>query len=419
MRFQTPTQRLTIYIGESDQWKGRPLWQAILYRLREEGVAGATVLRGMAGFGAHSRIHTASLVRLSTDLPVVIEVIDEEERLQGLIPLLSSMVREGLITLEPVQVVKYAHRRFPALDNNVRVADIMSRDVHSVRLTTPLHEVADLLLRHSFRAVPVLDESDRVVGIISDGDLLRRGGLAVSAGQIVSQETLQAALEEVAASQRTAADCMTTPVETITADAPAIEAAARMAHRGLKRLPVVDAQGRLVGMVSRIDVLRAMTDALPAAEHPPVPIRATDLISAAITQDVPRLPPDAPLSEVARAVVTSPVRQVIVVDQENRPLGVITDGALIRWAEQRQHGGLVRALLRYFVPQESLSLDDSTHAQDLMQPVATISANTPVGAVLHRMVAEGVKRLVVVDEDGRMLGIADRQQLLNALLGAV
>jgi len=210
---------------------------------------------------------------------------------------------------------------------------------------------------------------------------------------------------------------MTTPVETIQATATAIEAATRMVHRGLKRLPVVDKQGRLVGMLSRIDILRAMTDTLPAEEHPPVPICATDLISAAMTRDVPRLSPEAPLSDVAAAIVGSPVRQVIVVDEEEHPLGVITDGMLIRWAEQRQQGGLVRALLRYFVPQEALSLDDATTARDIIQPVKTIRADTPVSDVLHHMVAEGVKRLVVVDEEGRMIGIADRQQMLNALLG--
>ncbi len=395
MRFRTPTQRLTIYIGESDQWKGRPLWQAILQRLREEGVAGATVIRGMAGFGAHSRIHTVSLVRLSSDLPIIIEVVDEEARLQQVLPALSAMVREGLITLEPVKVVKYAHRRLPALGADVRVADIMSRNVQTVHPTTPAHEVARLLLRHAFRAVPVVDEEGRVVGIISDGDVLRRGEFAISAGQTVSEATIQAALADLAASNRTAADLMTTPVETIQTTAPAIEAATRMAHRGLKRLPVVDEQGRLVGMLSRIDILRAMTDTLPAENPPPVFIRATDLISKAITQDVPRLPPEAPLSDVATAIVGSSVRQVIVVDEEEHPLGVITDGTLIRWAEQRQHGGLVRALLRYFVPQEALSLDDATTAR--LTPSVTIRWSTSPTGVSARMVFTGcIKSRAVV-----------------------
>jgi uncharacterized protein len=98
---------LRIYIGESDTWHGRPLYQAIVRRLREEGLAGATVLRGIEGFGAHSRLHTARILRLSEDLPLVIEVVDREDRIQQTLPILDEMVTEGLITLEDVDVLVY------------------------------------------------------------------------------------------------------------------------------------------------------------------------------------------------------------------------------------------------------------------------------------------------------------------------
>jgi PII-like signaling protein len=98
---------LRIYIGESDSWHGRPLYQAIVKRLREEGLAGATVLRGIEGFGAHSRLHTARILRMSEDLPVLIEVIDREDRIRQLLPILDEMVTEGLVTLEDVDVIFY------------------------------------------------------------------------------------------------------------------------------------------------------------------------------------------------------------------------------------------------------------------------------------------------------------------------
>jgi uncharacterized protein len=98
---------LRIYIGESDTWHGRPLYQAIVRRLREEGLAGATVLRGIEGFGAHSRLHTARILRLSEDLPLVIEVVDREDRIRNALPILDEMVTEGLITLEDVDVLVY------------------------------------------------------------------------------------------------------------------------------------------------------------------------------------------------------------------------------------------------------------------------------------------------------------------------
>ena len=96
-----------IFIGESDGWHGQPLANALVERLRKEGFAGATVLRGLAGFGARSVVHTAHLLELSQDLPLVIEVVDTEEHVKRLEPILEEMVSDGLVTLEKVRVLKY------------------------------------------------------------------------------------------------------------------------------------------------------------------------------------------------------------------------------------------------------------------------------------------------------------------------
>ncbi|HET9793604.1 MAG TPA: DUF190 domain-containing protein [Thermoanaerobaculia bacterium] len=97
-----------IFIGESDRWHHQPLHAALLERLRREGFAGATVFRGIAGFGARSVVHTAQFLRLSEDLPVVVEVVDTEEHVRRLLPLLDEMVTEGLVTVEKARVLKYA-----------------------------------------------------------------------------------------------------------------------------------------------------------------------------------------------------------------------------------------------------------------------------------------------------------------------
>lgn len=107
MKIEGPGKILRVYIGESDTWQGRPLYQAIVRRLREQGIAGATVLRGIEGFGAHSRLHTARILRLSEDLPIVIEVVDREYRIRDVLPILDEMVTEGLVTIEDVEVLVY------------------------------------------------------------------------------------------------------------------------------------------------------------------------------------------------------------------------------------------------------------------------------------------------------------------------
>ena len=105
---------LRISVGESDRWHDRPLHEAILLKAREMGLAGATVLRGLAGYGARSRIHTTKVLRLSEDLPVLIEIADEAERIERFLPVLDAMITEGLVTLERVRVILYRSRPQPA-----------------------------------------------------------------------------------------------------------------------------------------------------------------------------------------------------------------------------------------------------------------------------------------------------------------
>lgn len=107
MKSRSEGQLLRIFIGESDRWEGRPLYEAIVHRARAAGLAGATVIRGLEGFGAHSRLHTTRILRLSEDLPVVIEIVDEAERIEAFLPALDEMVAEGMVTLEKVRVIAY------------------------------------------------------------------------------------------------------------------------------------------------------------------------------------------------------------------------------------------------------------------------------------------------------------------------
>jgi hypothetical protein len=103
-------QLLRIFIGESDVWHGEPLYRAIVLKARELDLAGATVLRGPMGFGANSRVHTTKLLELSSDLPIVIEIVDRAEKIETLLPFLDEAVTEGLITIEDVRVLRYRHR---------------------------------------------------------------------------------------------------------------------------------------------------------------------------------------------------------------------------------------------------------------------------------------------------------------------
>jgi hypothetical protein len=107
MRLEGEGQLVRVFIGESDTWQGRPLYEAIVRRVRDEGLAGATVVRGIEGFGASSHLHTARILRLSEDLPLVVEIVDTEEHIQRILPILDEMVADGLVTIEKVHVIAY------------------------------------------------------------------------------------------------------------------------------------------------------------------------------------------------------------------------------------------------------------------------------------------------------------------------
>ncbi len=109
MILPSEAELLRIFIGETDKYGHRPLHEAIVEEARRRGMAGATVLRGVMGFGKASRIHTSKILRLSEDLPIVIEIVDKPERIAAFLPDLDKMIGEGLVTLEPVRVVTYRH----------------------------------------------------------------------------------------------------------------------------------------------------------------------------------------------------------------------------------------------------------------------------------------------------------------------
>jgi PII-like signaling protein len=109
MQLAEDGQLLRVFIGESDTWENQPLFRAIVHKAKDLGLAGATVLRGVMGFGANSRVHTSKIMELSTDLPILIELVDSTDKVQTLLPFLDEVVKEGMITVEAVKVLRYRH----------------------------------------------------------------------------------------------------------------------------------------------------------------------------------------------------------------------------------------------------------------------------------------------------------------------
>jgi CBS-domain-containing membrane protein len=407
-------KRVRIYIGEHDKATGHhdPLWETILNYLRKEGAAGATMVRGLAGFGAHSKLHTVRIADLVPDLPVVIEWIDGPERVERLLPHVCELVRTGTITLEEVDIVKYTHRE-PRPVPPDRVGDVMTRGVVTVHPDTPLGEVVRMLLDRDFRALPVVEQDGNLVGIITNRDLVERGGLSarVELLRVLGGTALERELAASGARERTAADVMTREVARVGPDDALGQAAHLMAERRIKRLPVVDQTNRLVGILSRVDVLRTMGEDYHAPTRDEAAgDRPVHVVGDLMRQDVPSVAADAALGEVLDAVTSTRLNRAVVVDAERRVIGVVTDADLLAQLDPGGQTGLLDTLMgrgRY-------GGETKATAREVMRtPPVTVAADTPVAEAAQRMLEARRKVLPITDTEGRLLGVIDRADLLG------
>ncbi len=241
MQMQGKALCVAIYIGEDNRHQGKPLYVALLEFLRREGAMGATVSRGLAGYGARSRIHTANIIELSSDLPIKLEWVDHSEQIDRLMPLVRAMVGDGLITINEVEVIQYAAGRRPdPLEQSV--GNIMRTSVTTVAPETPVAGIITLLIERGYRCLPVVNADHCVVGIITDGDLLKHANLLARLGLYgtIPADKLRAQFIELASSPVTAADIMTEPVIEVSADETLRKLIVKMNLHDLKRLPVVD-----------------------------------------------------------------------------------------------------------------------------------------------------------------------------------
>lgn len=415
-------KRLTVYLGEADQVQHGPLYLALLRRLKAEGCAGATVTRGIAGFGPHSQIKTARLVDLSLDLPIVVTVVDRPERVERWAAIAAEMLAAGMVTVEDVEI-RFSSPAFTAGVPDVEVRDVMSGEPEAVAPDVPLQEVVRILAAREYDALPVVDGERRVLGVVGDHDLLRAGHLpgTIRAHAAAGANALERLLRELAASEVTVAEVMSAPAVTVRADARLPEAARLMHDRRLKRLPVVDEAGRLVGVLGRIDIL-ATVAAGAAGRTAPRSVRLPQehrLVGEIMERDVPVVTEATPLDDVLDRLVASPVHDVVVTDAEGRPVGIVTEADVLARVEAAEQAGLVTRLRSRWNREAARTVRRSSgkRASDVMgTPVVTVRDGAPVLEALTLSATRHVKQLPVVDEAGRFVGLVTRAALLAASL---
>lgn len=299
----------------------------------------------------------------------------------------------------------------------VKVKDAMTRAVTSIAPEMPLNEMLQLLVEKQLKAVPVVD-GGRIVGIITGGDLLARAGmeLRLSLQRTLPPDVLSRQIQKLAEEGKTARDIMTSPVITIGEDEPVLQAAALMSQKNIKRLPVVNQQGELVGIISRLDILALVAASGVTTEMLPTVLSSSARVAGDIMfRDVPTVMPDTPLNEVVNKILSTPLRRVVVTDEWRHVLGIIVDTQLVKAGLHDKRPGLQNVLARLLhAPVDPLTLEGT--ASDVMnKEVFSVRPDTPLAEVIQLMVEKRIKRLVVTDKEKRLVGMVSRESILNVL----
>ena len=350
------------------------------------------------------------------------------------------------MTLHEVEVLKYTHVQAHGIPTHLPVRSIMESAVTCCTPTTPINTIIDLLLAAPFRVLPVVDEQNHLLGIISTGDLINadifpmRRGLLRKALELDDQsaEAIETPMAQAKQGPMTAQDVMNRQPHTVGPDTSVREVAQIMIDTRLRRLSVVSADGVLLGMITRADLLQVVVTSplmSPEASTKNQPLggmvedRGTPPqkrpIGDYVSPDVTTVSQQTPLDEVIDALVLSPFKRVVVVDNAQQVVGIISDVDVLAQLQAEGRPGFLKWLTSWAkgkperLPTGVLRphTGKAHVAADVMnRDVAIVTAQTSVQQTIEYMMTAQRKVLPVVDANKRLVGIVGRSDLLRILL---
>jgi CBS domain-containing protein len=414
---------IEIFTGEEVRYRKAPLTDAVLAYVHDLKIAArCMVTRGIAGCYENGEVTTGRLEILSYNLPVRICILVPAAETDLVLEGLNRIVTDGIVALHELTVLSHRTRSsfFP---RQLRVRDVMTQNPQSVIPDTPVGDAARILLASIFTGLPVVDGNRRPVGMVTQGDLIRRGGLPLRLDLL--SESDQARRESVLdpLSEKKVKEIMTAPVVVITQDRPLAEAVDRMLAKGLKRLPVVDGDQQLTGILSRLDIFRIVMHEAPdwrAFSARNVEVENLKHVGDILRQDVHAVLPETPIDEVIQTIDDNDLQRVVVVDDSRKLLGLISDRDLLRYFKPKQEGiwHLLSKPFHSFNPVNdradlSQILAGTTAGEVMTTDLVKVRKEMLIEEAMALMIEKTLKRLPVVDDDGRFLGMITRDALLR------
>jgi len=418
---------IEIFTNEEARCKGKPLGEAVVDYVRGLKIAARCIVtRGIGGAFENGEVATQNVLVLSFNMPLKIEILLPSAELDLVLPVVDEMVCEGIVAVRAMRVQSHKTER-RLLPRHFKVKDVMTPSPKMVTASTSLKEVAQLLMSSIFTGVPVVDKDNHPIGIVTQGDLIYRAGMPMRLGLLAvsDQGKVTEVLESLASRQ--AREAMTSPAVSISEDVLATEAVNLMVQKDVKRLPVVDKHGKLTGMLSRLDIFRTVMQESPDLEAfraQKIQVNNLRVVADIMRRDTIAVQAETPVEEVLRVIDKNDIQRVAVVDEDGAFLGLISDRDLLI-AFTDYHPGIWDYFVSWMPFSErgrakkglKLHLRLRTAAEVMRTNLITVQEETPIEDAIRLMTEKALKRLPVLDADGKFKGMISRDALLRTGFG--
>ena len=418
-------KKIIIYTSEDVHWHGKTLSSAVVELIRSLKLAARCIVnRGLAGCYENGEVATANILDLSYNLPLTIEVIIPAAALDTVLPQLEEMAVDGIVAVADLEVRAY-HSTKHLIPQQLRVKEVMTTAPKTVAPITPVNVVINLMLDNSLKGIPVVNADQHPVGIITPNDLMTKAGLPIRLGllQKLDEAKVNAFLKGI--DGKTAQDIMSAALITVKEEQLLRDAVQTMIKHRLKRLPVVNQAGILVGIIARIDILRTITSLAPrwrSFQEQHIAVSNAQPVKTVIERDLETVYPDTPIAEVIAKISREEIQRVVVVDPTRKLVGLISDADLMPlvaghpgfWDYLQSKLALHERRRRFA---ELMQHARARTAAEVMieHPVAVVE-DTTVEEAIRLMTEKGFKRLPVVDSQGVFQGMISRDAVLQAAL---
>jgi CBS domain-containing protein len=415
---------IEIFTSEEVQVEGKPIQDAVVQYIHDLKVAArCIVFRGIQGCYESGEVATQKILDLSYHMPLKIEVVLPSPELEKVLPEIEKIVQEGIIGVRTMEVSVYKANNRHLFPRHLKVKDIMTVSPRTVTPDTTLHNAAKILLSSIFTGIPVVDTENHPVGIITQGDLIYRAGLKLRLGllSVCDPRILSSSLKPL--SVRRAKEIMSHPPVCLDEDQLATDAVNLMIEKNLKRFPVINKQGILTGILSRLDIFRTITHESPdweSFECSKIKVKKLHTVSDIMRRDAHTVLPETSVEEVIRIIGSNDIQRVTVVDDNGVFLGLISDRDLLTAFAEKTCG-----IWNFFMSKIPFTERGEQH-QDVIQclrsrtageimkrDLVIVKEDTSLQKALILMTQKALKRLPVIDKDGKFKGMISRDSLLR------